>query len=72
MSIYFSIDYLYPINYMNGMATNKPQILLTIDENLLKRIEDFRFENRINTRSEAIRRLLEEAVSRYEKKSNKK
>jgi len=49
------------------MATNKPQILLTIDEELLKRIEDFRFENRINTRSEAIRKLINQALQKYEK-----
>ncbi|SHI55540.1 hypothetical protein SAMN02745216_00139 [Desulfatibacillum alkenivorans DSM 16219] len=40
------------------MATNKPRILLTLDEDLLKRIDDYRFENRINTRSEAMRRLI--------------
>jgi len=53
------------------MATNKPRILLTVDEKLLKRLDDFRFENRINTRSEAIRRLLEEALKKYEKKPQK-
>jgi metal-responsive CopG/Arc/MetJ family transcriptional regulator len=37
------------------------------DDELTKRLEDFRFENRINTRSEAIRRLLEEALKKYEK-----
>jgi len=31
-----------------------------------------RFDNRINTRSEAIRRLLNEALKRYEKKPTKK
>jgi len=50
------------------MATKKPQILLTLDKDLLERIEDFRFDNRVNTRSEAIRRLLEEALKKYEKK----
>jgi len=44
------------------MPTEKPKILLTLDENLLKRIDDFRFENRFNTRSEAIRRLIEEGL----------
>jgi metal-responsive CopG/Arc/MetJ family transcriptional regulator len=53
------------------MATNRPRILLTVDEKLLKRLDDFRFENRINTRSEAIRRLLEEALKKYEKKPQK-
>ena len=50
------------------MATNKPQILLTVNKELLEKIEDFRYSERIPTRSEAIRRLLEEAVKKYEKK----
>ena len=54
------------------MATNKPQVLLTLTETLLKRIDDFRYENRIPARSEAIRRLLEDALNRYEKKAPKK
>jgi len=53
------------------MATDKPRILLTVDDNLLKRVDDFRFENRINTRSETLRRLLEEALAQYEKKPGK-
>jgi len=49
------------------MVTKKPRILLTIEESLLNQIDDFRFENRINTRSEAIRRLISEALKKYEK-----
>ena len=71
MPIYFLVDYRLLLNYMAGMATKKPQLLLTIDENLLERIEDFRFENRIGTRSEAIRRLLSEALKKYEKQPQK-
>ena len=61
----------FPSIIMNAMATNKPQILLSIDKDLLERIEDFRFGNRIATRSEAIRRLLEEALKKQEKKAKK-
>ncbi len=50
------------------MPTEKPKILITFDEDLLKRIDDYRFENRINSRSEAIRRLIEEALSKVAKK----
>ena len=50
------------------MPTKKPQILLTLDEDLFERIEDFRYGNRIPTRSEAMRRLLVEALKKYEKK----
>jgi metal-responsive CopG/Arc/MetJ family transcriptional regulator len=40
------------------MATKKPQVLLTLDDELLERIEDYRYGNRIPTRSEAIRSLI--------------
>ena len=53
---------------MKYMTTKKPRILITFDEKLLKRVEDFRFENRIGARSEAIRRLIDEALKKYEKK----
>jgi metal-responsive CopG/Arc/MetJ family transcriptional regulator len=57
---------------MNSMPTDKPQILLTIGRGLLKRIEDFRYGHRIPTRSEAIRRLIEEGLKSYEKNSQSK
>jgi len=44
------------------MPTEKPIINFVVDDELLKRIDDFRFENRINSRSEAIRRLIEEGL----------
>ena len=53
------------------MSSNKPKILLLIEEELLKRIDDFRFENRIDSRSEAMRQLIKEALERYEKKRKK-
>jgi len=49
------------------MATDKLRILITIDEDTLERIDDYRYENRIPTRSEAIRRLLDESLKKYEK-----
>ena len=51
------------------MPTEKPILTLAVDEDLLERINDFRFDNRIETRSEAIRRLVEEALAKYDKKS---
>ena len=33
-----------------------------VDEDLLKRLDDYRFEHRLMSRSEALRRLLEEAL----------
>lgn len=67
----FFVDYPFLLIYCNLMATNKPQILLTVDNDLLERIEDFRYSNRIPTRSEAIRRLIEEALKKQHKKSSK-
>ena len=53
------------------MPTEKPKVIFVADKDLLKRLDDFRFENRINTRSEAIRKLLEEALKKYGKPSKK-
>ncbi|MGD9310182.1 MAG: hypothetical protein PVG51_13640 [Desulfosarcina sp.] len=53
------------------MPTRKPQILLTLDDELLERIEDYRYSNRIPARSEAVRRLIDESLKRWEKKTKK-
>jgi metal-responsive CopG/Arc/MetJ family transcriptional regulator len=50
------------------MPSDKPKILFVLDEDLLKRLNDFRFTNRIDSKSEAIRRLLDEALKKYESK----
>jgi metal-responsive CopG/Arc/MetJ family transcriptional regulator len=54
------------------MTTKKPRILLDLDDELLRRIEDFRFSRRIGARAEAIRRLLDEALKKHEKHPPKK
>lgn len=53
------------------MPTKKPQILLTLDKDLLERIDDYRYANRIPARSETVRRLINESLKRWEKKANK-
>lgn len=40
------------------MATNRPRYTVSVDEELFKRIEDFRFEKRFQTRSEATVELI--------------
>ncbi len=50
----------------HGMTTEKPRILLTVDDELLERIDDYRYGNRIPSRSEAIRRLIEDALKQFE------
>ena len=49
------------------MPTEKPKVIFVADNDLLKRLDDFRYSNRIPTRSEAIRRLLEKGLQEYEK-----
>lgn len=50
------------------MATDKPKVLLILNDDLLKRIDDYRYENRIPARTEAIRRLIDQSLSAYENK----
>ena len=56
------------------MPSDKPQILFVLDNDLLNQIEDFRYENRIPSRSEAVRKLIEEGLKKHEKtaKTSKK
>ena len=54
--------------YLRPMPTDKPKIIFVADEKLLKRLIDYRFSERIESKSEAIRRLLDEALKKYEKK----
>lgn len=54
------------------MPTEKPILTFAVDEELLERINDFRFDNRIETKSEAIRILVERGLKDYEKKPPKK
>jgi metal-responsive CopG/Arc/MetJ family transcriptional regulator len=56
------------ILYWFNMPTKKDILNFAVDKDLMKRLDDFRFGNRINTRSEAIRRLIDEALKKYEKK----
>lgn len=53
------------------MPTDKPILTFAADKKLLDRINDFRFENRIESKSEAIRILVERGLKESEKKTNK-
>jgi metal-responsive CopG/Arc/MetJ family transcriptional regulator len=53
------------------MATDKPKVLLILDEDLLEKIDDFRYGNRIPARNEAIRRLIVKGLEAHEKKGKK-
>ncbi len=53
------------------MASNDAKIIITLNKRLIEKVDDYRYENRIPSRSEAIRRLLDEALKKYEKKDKK-
>jgi hypothetical protein len=71
VSIYNFIELFFHVSYTFNMPTDNPKLLIVFTKKLLSRIEDFRYENRIPNRSEAIRRLIENALERYEKKKPK-
>lgn len=50
------------------MPTEKPRYSITVDEELLKKIDDFRFENRYPSRSAATLELIRLGVEYLEKK----
>lgn len=54
------------------MPTKKPILTFVADPELVKRINDFRFDNRIETKSEAIRMLLEAGLEKLGKPKAKK
>jgi len=54
------------------MPSEKPHIVFVVDDDLFERIEDYRFENRIANRSEAIRQLVEAGLKAKPKLHKKK
>jgi metal-responsive CopG/Arc/MetJ family transcriptional regulator len=58
------------------MATNRPRYMISVDNDMFKEIEDFRFENRFPTRSAAttvlIRKGLDALNSQNKEKNAKK
>ena len=49
------------------MGTDKPRVLLTFDEALLKKIDDYRFNNRFASRNAAIKHLIELGLKQEQK-----
>ena len=57
------------------MSTNRPRYTVSVADNMFAKIEDFRFENRFQTRSEATVELIRlglEAVEEKKKKEKEK
>lgn len=56
------------------MATEKPRYSITLDEDMFKEVEDFRFEYRYQTRSQATIELIRlglETIKKQQKKAQK-
>ena len=53
------------------MSTDKPRSTVTFDDELFKRLEDYRFENRCPNRSQAVVELIRQSLDEYDKKKRK-
>ncbi len=53
------------------MATDKPRYTVSVDKELFRKIEDFRFENRYQTRSEATVELIRLGLEALEKEKSR-
>ena len=54
------------------MATNKPRYTVSVDNDLFQKIEDFRFEHRFQTRSEATVELIRLGLKVLEQEQSQK
>ncbi|MGE6717866.1 ribbon-helix-helix domain-containing protein [Peribacillus frigoritolerans] len=51
------------------MPTKKPIISIVLDEETLKQVEDFQYDNRIPSRSKALNEIIRLGIERLEKES---
>ena len=49
------------------MATKKPRYMISVDDDMFNAIEDFRFENRFQTRSKATVELIRLGLEQLKK-----
>lgn len=54
------------------MPTDKPRFSISLDEELFKKVEDFRYNNRYPNRNEAVTELLKLGVEAAEKAEREK
>jgi hypothetical protein len=55
----------------NSVPTKKDILAFPADADLLRRIDDYRYENRIPSRSEAMRQLIEKGLQAQDKADSK-
>lgn len=54
---------------MTKVATDKPRYTVTMDKGLFRQVEDFRFEKRFQTRSEATAELIRLGLASLQNKA---
>ena len=54
------------------MPTDKPRFTVTIDEELLERLENYRFEKRCPNRTQAFLELLRRGLDEYDRMKKSK
>lgn len=54
------------------MATNRPRYTVSVDDDMFKKIEDFRYENRYPNRAEATVELIRLGLEVVEKREQEK
>lgn len=54
------------------MSTNRPRYTVSVDDDMFAKIEDFRFEHRFQTRSEATVELIRLGLEAVEEKKKGK
>lgn len=54
------------------MPTQKPRYTITLDEDMLRKIDDFRFEHRFPNRTQATLELIKMGIQAIEEKERSK
>ena len=54
------------------VPTERPRYTITLDDEMLKKIDDFRFENRFPNRTQATLELIRIGIETLEKQQKKK
>lgn len=73
MYLYISESLWYDIHQGGiNMATKKPRYMISVDDDMFNAIEDFRFEHRFQTRSEATAELIRLGLEQLKKENETK
>lgn len=56
--LYFFGELVYHYSEVKKMPTEKPRFTITLDDDLLQKIDDFRFDNRYPNRTQATLELI--------------